>query len=64
MLFFVFIEYRFFASHIILEKNDMNLIQNREKFALTEKIELAEKIEENRLHLTIDKILKFSKFFR
>ncbi len=61
--FFVFIEYRSFASHIISEKNDINLIQNREEFASIEKIELIEKIEKNRLHQSIEKTSKFRSFF-
>ncbi len=60
--FFVFIEYRFFASHIISEKSNMNLVQNREKFASTERTESAEKIEKNRLRSAIEKTSKFSRF--
>ncbi len=62
--FFAFIEYRFLASHIISEKSDMNLVQNREEFASIEKIESVEKVEKNRQRQAIEKILRFSRFSR
>ncbi len=61
---FAFIEYRFFASHIISEKSDMNLVQNREELASIEKIESAEKIEKSRQRQAVEKISRFSRFSR
>jgi hypothetical protein len=61
---FAFTEYRFFASHIISKESDMNLVQNREELASIEKIESAEKIEENRLRSAIEEISKFSRLSR
>ncbi len=62
--FFVFTEYRFFASHIISKESDMNLVQNREESASIEKIESAERIEENRLRSTIEETSEFSRLSR
>ncbi len=56
MFFFVFIKYRFFASHIISKESEINLVQDREELTSVEKIASIEKIEKERSRQTIEKI--------